>query len=166
MLKYLGIELGKPWNREAVNPVILEEMKSVAQAIGLTINLSFPIVGGRQVNGWTVSPYAAGNAGPDYMLAAAVAVIGLTANATDQAIYYPGYFDIDNELLTGKKRYTMTFKEPMQFADVVPPGFWSITMYDGVTHYTVPNPINRYKLGSDDELKKNPDGIVHGLCAA
>jgi hypothetical protein len=31
-------------------------------------------------------------------------------------------------------------------------------MYDGVTHYTVPNPIDRYKLGSDDELKKNPDG--------
>ncbi len=46
----------------------------------------------------------------------------------------------------------------MQYAQVVPPGFWSVTMYDGVTHYTAPNPINRYKLGSDDELKKNPDG--------
>jgi len=52
----------------------------------------------------------------------------------------------------------MTFEEPMQYAQVVPPGFWSVTMYDGVTHYTAPNPINRYKLGSDDELKKNPDG--------
>ncbi len=31
-------------------------------------------------------------------------------------------------------------------------------MYDGVTRYTVPNPINRYWLGSDSEFKKNADG--------
>ncbi len=103
LLKYLGVELGKQWKPEAVNPLILEEMRSVAKVIGPTINLGFPLVGGRQVNGWTVSPYAAGNAGTDYMLASAVAVIGLTANATDQAIYYPGYFDANNQLLTGKK---------------------------------------------------------------
>ena len=56
LLKYLGVELGKPWKPEAVNPLILGEMKSVAQVIGPTINLGFPLVGGRQVNGWTVSP--------------------------------------------------------------------------------------------------------------
>jgi len=31
-------------------------------------------------------------------------------------------------------------------------------MYDGVTRYSVPNPINWYSLGSDDDLKKNSDG--------
>jgi hypothetical protein len=30
-------------------------------------------------------------------------------------------------------------------------------MYDGATKLTVPNPINRYSLGSDNDLKKNPD---------
>jgi hypothetical protein len=31
-------------------------------------------------------------------------------------------------------------------------------MYDGVTRLTVPNPINRYPLGSDNNMKKNADG--------
>jgi hypothetical protein len=31
-------------------------------------------------------------------------------------------------------------------------------MYDGVTRLTVPNPIGRYALGSDDDLRRNPDG--------
>jgi hypothetical protein len=39
------------------------------------------------------------------------------------------------------------------------PGFWSITMYDAANNYTVPNPINRYMLGSDShDLKRNADG--------
>ena len=52
----------------------------------------------------------------------------------------------------------MTFSGGMEFAQPVPPGFWSVTMYDGVTRYTAPNPINRYTLGSDNDLKKNADG--------
>ena len=39
-----------------------------------------------------------------------------------------------------------------------PPGFWSLTMYDGETFYTVPNPINRYTISSDNDLKMNADG--------
>jgi hypothetical protein len=31
-------------------------------------------------------------------------------------------------------------------------------MYDAVTKFTIPNPINRYALGSDDALKMNSDG--------
>jgi len=37
----------------------------------------------------------------------------------------------------------MTFKEDLPYYD---PGFWSITFYDAVKNYTVPNPINRYML--------------------
>ena len=46
----------------------------------------------------------------------------------------------------------------MQYAMPVSPGFWSLTMYDGITRFTVANPINRYSLGSDNNLKKNRDG--------
>jgi hypothetical protein len=60
--------------------------------------------------------------------------------------------------MTGAKQYTMTFTEPMLYAKPVPPGFWSLTMYDGKTAYTVPNAINRYQLGSMSNLKKNADG--------
>jgi hypothetical protein len=69
--------------------------------------------------------------------------------------------DSNGEPYTGAKKYTMTFKGGKQagsFSDFVPPGFWSLTMYDGVTRFTVPNAINRYTLGSDNKFPKNPDG--------
>jgi hypothetical protein len=50
----------------------------------------------------------------------------------------------------------MTFKPP-PFKE---PGFWSYTIYDAANLYTVPNPINRYSLGSDDKLIVNPDGRI------
>ena len=33
-------------------------------------------------------------------------------------------------------------------------------MYDLNTNFTVENPINRYTLGSDNDLKKNDDGSI------
>jgi hypothetical protein len=48
----------------------------------------------------------------------------------------------------------------MLYAKSVPPGFWSVTMYDQRTSYTVPNSINRYDLGSESNLKKNDDGSI------
>jgi hypothetical protein len=33
-------------------------------------------------------------------------------------------------------------------------------MYDKVNGYTVANPIDRYALGGDDELKRNADGSL------
>jgi hypothetical protein len=86
--------------------------------------------------------------------------LGLTGNTVEQAIYYGGFLDGNNEALTGKKRYTLTLKEPMLYAQPVPPGFWSVTMYDKRTSFTVPNPINRYHLAGYDNLKKGADGSI------
>jgi len=155
--KYLGIELGKPWSPEGVNPVFLAEMKKAVQEFGPMMNMSTPLIGTLK-NGWAIPPADQGNSGPDYMSRAIIAVIGLTANTAQEAIYYPGVVDNHDAPLTGKKNYTITFKEPSLPIAVVPPGFWSVTMYDGVTRYTVPNPINRYYLGSMNDLKKNADG--------
>jgi DNA sulfur modification protein DndE len=47
-----------------------------------------------------------------------------------------------------------------QLPPFVAPGFWSVTMYDGTNNYTVPNPINRYSLGSDNQLKTAADGTT------
>jgi hypothetical protein len=52
------------------------------------------------------------------------------------------------------------FNSGMTYAQPVPPGFWSLTMYDGVTRYSVPNPINSYSLGSSNELKRNAGGSL------
>ena len=38
--------------------------------------------------------------------------------------------------------------------------FWSMTMYDQEKRLMVENPINRYKLGSADDLQTNGDGSI------
>jgi hypothetical protein len=55
-----------------------------------------------------------------------------------------------------ENKYTVTFVPPPHRT----PGFWSITMYDYNTQYPIENPINRYSLGSDDDLIMNKDGTV------
>jgi hypothetical protein len=151
--KYLGIVLGQQWTPSSVSPIVLEQMKLAAEKIGPMLQQTSPVLG-RLLNGWVIPPTTTGDSDGDYLCRGIVAVIGLTSNTPAEAIYYQGLFDSNDQPLTGAKRYTMTFKEPMKF---IPPGFWSLTMYDGETHYTVPNSLNRYSLGSDSELKVNPD---------
>jgi hypothetical protein len=131
-------------------------MQVAAQQIGPMMNRS--LLAGKLANGWLIPPANIGMAGKDYLSRAIVAVFGLTANTPAEAMYYSGVLDGAGQPLTGAKRYTINFTNPMHYLEPVPPGFWSVTMYDGVTRFTVPNPIDRYSLGSDDDLKKNPDG--------
>jgi DNA sulfur modification protein DndE len=157
--KYLGIELGKQWKPEDVPPHILAQMKVAAADIGKLALGAMPLAGTLK-EGWVIPPYNTGSAGTDYLSRLAVAVFGLTANSTSQAIYYSGVLDGDNKPLTGEKKYTLTLKPPMDYAKPVAPGFWSVTMYDKRTNYTAPNPINRYHLADYDDLKKNADGSI------
>jgi len=76
--KYLGIELGKAWDPDKVDPIILSEMKKVGANIGKTISQSVYLVGVNG-NGWMAVPANTGAAGPDYLTAATSAVVGLTA---------------------------------------------------------------------------------------
>ena len=156
-LKHLGIELGKSWRRETVNPQILEQMRSAAARIGPMMMPLLPILG-NTTNGWNIPPANVGMPGADYPARAIVAVFGLTSNTPSEAIYYTSVTDGAGQPLNGAKRYTLTFKEPMQYIKAIPPGFWSITAYDSITGFTIPNAIDRYALGSDDELKRNADG--------
>jgi hypothetical protein len=150
----LGLELGKTWDRTKVHPLVLASMKRVAQDIGPLLN---NLPAGTFVNGWFLPPPTLGNFGTDFRIRAITARIGLTANTPREAIYLMGKLDQDFHLLTGSKPYTLTFDRPPPY---VSPGFWSLTVYDGRNNYTVPNPINRYALGSDDPLKANDDGSV------
>lgn len=155
--RYLGIEFGKPWNPDKVNPLVLEQMKVAAAEIGPMMNRVAPIVG-TSGNGWVASPYTFGDPGADYLTRGINAVLGLTANVTTEAFYILGSVDAKGELLTGKRNYTITFAPSLPFTQVDPPGFWSVTMYDGVTKLTVENPIDRYSLGSDNKVQMNKDG--------
>jgi hypothetical protein len=155
--KYLGIELGKQWKPENVNPLILAEMKLAAQEVGTMMDRLAPLAG-KPSNGWDIPPANFGATGADYLTRGINSVLGLTGNTTTEAIYYLGAIGANGKPLDGKTPYTITFKGPIPYAQAIPPGFWSVTMYDSVTKFTVPNPINRYSLGSDNEMKKNADG--------
>jgi hypothetical protein len=155
--KYLGIELEKVWQRDGLNPLILEEMKSAANNIGPMMMPLLPVLGST-ANGWNIPPANVGMFGADYVSRALVAVFGLTSNTPEEAIYYTSVADSRGQPLSGTRRFTMTFNEPMQYVEARSPGFWSITAYDSRTGFTVANPIGRYALGSDDDLKRNADG--------
>jgi len=63
--------------------------------------------------------------------------------------------DAKGRALTGERRYTITFKPPMPFAEpTILTGFWSsVTMYDGITRLAVQNPINRIRSAATTYLK-------------
>lgn len=153
LFKPLGIELGKPWDRAKVNPVVLKAMNNAALEIG---NMLAKLPVGTWFQGAFLPPPSIGNFGTDYATRAVIGRIGLTANTPFEAVYWDYTADEQQQLLTGAHNYTITFKQELPY---LKPGFWSITMYDATNNYTVPNPINRYMLGSDTpDLKKNADG--------
>ena len=96
--------------------------------------------------------------GTNYIIRAYVARNGLTANTPQEAVYIQAVLDGQNLPLTGAKKYTLTFKEQPPFNE---PSFWALRMFSAVNYYPVPNPIDRYVLGSDyPDMKKNADGSV------
>jgi len=154
--KALGFELGKQWTPQSVNPLMLQQMKITASEIGGVLANAAAIAGSQ--NGWVLPPFTIGDSGADYLTRAMIAVVGLTANTVREAVYYTGVADQAGQPLSGTRQYTLTFTGDMTYLTPVPPGFWSVTMYDAVSGYTIPNPINRYALGGLDNLKRNVDG--------
>jgi hypothetical protein len=159
--KSLGLELGKQWTPQSVNPIALQQMKDAASQISAVFGNAAGLGGTK--NGWVIPPYNLGATGADYPAGAILAVIGLTANTVKETVYYTGVADEAGQPLTGAKKYTSTFSGDMSYLKPIPPGFWSVTMYDATSGYTIPNPIDRYALGSADNLKKNSDGSF-ALC--
>ncbi|WP_062227629.1 DUF1254 domain-containing protein [Aureimonas frigidaquae] len=150
----LGLELGKQWDRSKVNPLFLDAMKQAAEEISTKTLPAFPPGGLR--NGWNWFWPSTGNFRTDYLNRALVTRWGLSGNTLEEAIYVGLFLDSENQPTMGENKYTITFLPP-PFKE---PGFWSFTMYDASNLYTVPNPLNRYTLGSDNDLITNDDGTV------
>jgi len=121
-------------------------------------NLLNTVPFGRLTNGWFIPPPTIGDSKTAYAIRAIIARVGLTANTPKEAVYFDGTLDGEGQPLTGAKKYTMTFTKPPPFIE---PAFWALRMFDATNSYPVPNPINRYVLGSDyPNMKKNPDGSL------
>ena len=154
MFAPLGIELGKKWDRTKVHPVVLQAMKEAAANVGMKTMVDIPP--GKIHNGWVWMWPSTGNFRTDYFTRAQIVRWGLSANTLEEAVYIGALLDSENKPLMGENKYTVKLQAP-GFKE---PAFWSATMYDYNNNYTIENPINRYALGSDDPLIKNPDGTV------
>ena len=94
--------------------------------------------------------------GDAYLFRAAIGYQAMFVNTPIEA-YYPGVFkDTDGNVLDGSTgKYTITFPK----GQTPPAGaFWSVTLYDANKRLMVENSINRYKIGSADNLATEKDG--------
>jgi hypothetical protein len=111
---------------------------------------------GEVVHGWRYT-MAAGRAGHDFALRAALTKNQLGAQLAEQVLYPNTQVDDRNEVLTGTRRYELRFAR-----NGLPPvaTFWNLAMYDKDNLF-VENQFGRYSIGSTtDGLKTAADGSV------
>ena len=157
LLKNIGISVDHGFDPSGLSD---REKKALAEAItdGEAMLAAKSASMGREVNGWQLSPVLDEYFGNDYLFRAAIGYQAMFVNTPIEA-YYPGVFkDVDGNTLDGSKaNYTLTFPKGK-----TPPvgAFWSTTMYDAKKRLMVENSIDRYKIGSADNLKANADGSI------
>ena len=115
---------------------------------------------GGRLNGWQMTPAEVGNFGTAYALRAHVAMSGLAALPTVEAIYPSREHCDDGEPLVGTQRYRIQ----VPAGGVACDAFWSLSIYermpDGRLFFT-DNPINRYALGNRTPgVQRRADGSM------
>jgi hypothetical protein len=99
--------------------------------------------------------------GFNYPLRAVIAGPYLGGQGENEAAYPVRYTDDNGDTLNGSRDYIVHFSsEPPNNA------FWSLTVYDSTSKMLVDNSLNRYKIGSQDSLKKAADGSFDLLLSA
>ncbi len=117
-------------------------------------------------DGWNLPPPGVGQWGDRIAMRATVALRGIGALDSDEAMYLNTLTDKAQQPLDGQQRYRMRIPAggiPVQ-------GFWSVTMYqiepDGRFFFAA-NPIGRYSIGNRTRgLVANGDGSIDILMQA
>ena len=157
LLKNIGLTVDHGFDPSGLSDA---EKKALAQAVteGDAMLAAKSASMGKDVNGWQLSPVLDEYFGNDYLFRAAIGYQAMFVNTPIEA-YYPGVFkDTDGKTLDGSTgKYTLTFAKGK-----TPPvgAFWSTTMYDAKKRLMTENSINRYKIGSADNLKADADGSM------
>jgi hypothetical protein len=154
-LKRIGIEPGKSFDYEGLDPAIQQALNKAATDGLKGMYAKIPTVA-RIANGWSMNTDSIGVYGIYYLKRAIIAMLGLGANPPEDAIYPMNLADADGKPLVGEHNYVLHFNK-----GELPPvdAFWSVTMYDEAG-FQVANPINRFAIGDRDDLKYNADGSL------
>lgn len=110
-------------------------------------------------NGWRYPASNIGQFGEDDLYRSAIALGGLAALPTQEAINPITTRDANGDTLNGAFRYRLPIP-----ADVPVDGFWSLTLYksDGAGRWFLhENPLDRYAIRSTNgDLVRQPDGTI------
>ena len=154
-MKRLGIEVGKTFDFENVNPITKKALEA-APASGLKAMQAKSPTLARAVNGWQMNTDTMGVYGTYYLKRAVIAMVGLGANLPEDAIYPMTLVDGDGKPLNGSSNYVLRFPK----TDLPPvEAFWSVTLYDN-DGFAIANPMKRQAIGDRDALKYNEDGSL------
>jgi hypothetical protein len=154
-IKRLGIEAGKPFNMDALDPQIQAALQTVPQDAQALMTWKVPTLA-REVNGWSMNTDTMGVYGNYYLKRAIVTQVGLGANLPEDAIYPLNIGDSNGKPLDGANKYVLHFSK-----GETPPvsAFWSVTLYDP-EGFQVGNSLNRFAVSSWMPFKSNADGSL------
>jgi hypothetical protein len=154
-MKRIGIEPGKSFNMDALDPEIKAALQTVPEDAQALMTWKVPTLA-RVVNGWSMNTDTMGVYGNYYLKRAIVAQIGLGANLPEDAIYPLNIGDVEGKPLDGTNKYVLHFDK-----GETPPvnAFWSITLYDP-EGFQVGNALNRFAFSSWMPFKTNDDGSL------
>ncbi len=155
MMKRIGIEPGKSFDMDKVDPVIKKALETVPEDAQKLMAWKVPTLA-RVVNGWTMNTDTMGVYGNYYLKRAIIAQQGLGANLPGDAIYPLNLADEKGNPLDGAHKYTIHFDK-----GAMPPvdAFWSVTLYDN-DGFQVANSLNRFAVSSWMPFTYNPDGSL------
>jgi hypothetical protein len=152
-MRRLGLVAGARF--ASLDPSVRAMLQDVPAAALQAMQQAFPRLA-KVVNGWQVNTDTMGVYGNFYLKRAIVAMVGLGANAAEDAVYPVLMADADGQPLTGDNDYVLHFGQ----AELPPVhAFWSVTMYDS-RGFQAANALNRFAIGDRDALHYNPDGSL------
>jgi hypothetical protein len=100
-----------------------------------------------------------GHFGDDWLTRTIVNFAGIWANVFEEVVYYKGLKDSSGARLDPSQVYTLTFPAddlPSKYAKY----FWSIIALDAVHRRVLPNPLNRFLLNNQSDLRFGDDGSL------
>ena len=151
----IGLVPGQDFDPSKLNLLDKEAIRAIPKTSLLKMAHRLKEV--KTVNGWLYFTKEAGSYGTDYLLRAAVTLIGPAGNLPQDAIYPLSEKDENDKEYNGAEHnYVIHFDKGQ-----APPvkGFWSLTMYDKDLFF-VPNALNRYNLSQRNKFNTNADGSV------
>lgn len=158
MMRRIGLVPGKPFDPARLDPATRAGVLRAERAGPQVIDLIRRTRGTPTATGWTANRAALAN-DFDYPTRAGNALVGLMGNDPEEALYFNNFFAADGQALKGGRAYRLHFKATdIPRTDTL--GFWSLTLYDAQRFQFIDNPLDRYALGSRDDLVRNPDGSV------